>query len=368
MAELKKIFEGICNAEKQTMFAGRPNYHKLPSITSHGHLKTTPTISFTKEYDANRIPKSNRTDKSAMLEHVREHETGTNREMLHGKENRKNEEKEKEGGLKQTWAEERTGRNSSISEHLRVPNTYYPLPSSGYSENSDSFETHACSPGSFIYSPTSPGGTRRIACSTCQFYKLKIKGLEESLNEHLWLIKNSKETFQRSFQRPLYEREEERAGMHMNYDTRHKEMDSITSLIQSTLQNLTEQMNKNKDYEIAKENISKHETQIEMGKKEREIQKLKKEKDKEKQEKERVEMERDHAEKVRVQAEKERDQADKEREQAEKERDEEKLQRLQNDLLHIAREIERAKLLQCEEETVACQESVDDNTDKDAKN
>ena len=64
----------------------------------------------------------------------------------------------------------------------------------------------------------------------------------------------------------------------MNYDTRHKEMDSIPSLIQSTLQNLTEQMNKNKDYEIAKENISKHETQIEMEKKEREIQKLKKEK------------------------------------------------------------------------------------------
>ena len=201
------MLQGICNAEKKTKFAGRQNYDMLPSITSHGHLKTTPTINLTKEFDANRVPKSNGTDKSAMLEHVREHETGTNREMLHGEENRKNEEKKKEGGLKQTWAEEKTGRNSSISEQLRVPNTYYPLPTSGYSENSDSFETPACSPGSFIYSPTSPGGTRRIACCKCQYYKLKIKGQEESLNEHLWLNENWKETFQRSFQRPLYERE-----------------------------------------------------------------------------------------------------------------------------------------------------------------
>ena len=93
--ELKKMLQGICNAEKKTKFAGRQNYDMLPSITSHGHLKTTPTINLTKEFDANRVPKSNGTDKSAMLEHVREHETGTNREMLHGEENRKNEEKKK---------------------------------------------------------------------------------------------------------------------------------------------------------------------------------------------------------------------------------------------------------------------------------
>ena len=83
------------------------------------------------------------------------------------------------------------------------------------------------------------------------------------MKENLRWTQSWKETYQWTSQWPLYEREEERSAMHMNYDTWHKEMNSIASHIQSILQNRIEQMNRNKDYEIVTEQTSTHETQKE---------------------------------------------------------------------------------------------------------